>query len=160
MSPTLEMTSLISTSNYVNRLEQDLCIPGNILFSDGFVLKTTDGISTTTVAGSSQGHTVALGQQAKFTWISGFRQISRTQVIVVDTNSNCLRLVDRVTLHTPVYAGLCGSAGYSHGTASARFNSPWGMILDEKTAGMLLVADRNNDAIRHVQGTEDSGRCV
>ena len=46
------MTTLLLSESVVFHLEADLYTPGNILFSDGHAMKTTDGSSTFLIAGS------------------------------------------------------------------------------------------------------------
>lgn len=160
-SSTDEMTTLIHTTTYVTHMEPDLHVPGNILFSEYYALRTTDGETISTIAGStsSSGNIVAVGQRARFGQMSGFRQISSTHVVVVDHIHSCLRLVSRITLQTSWYAGYCGGNGYSQGTTSARFRHPLSVIDDQKRPGMLLASDRNNNAIRHIRLTAGSGLC-
>lgn len=143
-------------------MEPDLHISGNILFSDNYALKTTDGVATVTIAGSasSSGNLVAIGLLARFGNITGFRQISPTHVVVVDNTNHCLRLVDRLTLQTPWYAGYCGRSGNSDRTTNARFNGSRSVIVDQNRPDMLLVSDTNNKKIRHVQVAVGSGICT
>ena len=47
------MTLYVHTESYVYHIEPDLYIPGNILFSDGGSLKTTDGLLSSLIVGSA-----------------------------------------------------------------------------------------------------------
>ena len=48
-----EMTTFLHIECFVYHLEKDLYIPGNILFSDRYDMKTTDGSSTSLIAHST-----------------------------------------------------------------------------------------------------------
>ena len=152
------MTTLIETDSYVSHIEPDLFIQGNILYIDNCALKTTDGVTSTTIAGHSTTcyHHFAVGLLARFQELHGFRQISPSEVVVADYNQHCLKLIDRITLQVSRYAGYCGSSGYVTGTSGARFSHPHTIISDIKRPGMLLVTDSNNDAVRHVNTLSSS----
>ena len=68
----------------------------------------------------------------------------------MDYGNHCLRLINRITLQTSLYAGLCESRGHADGTSSARFRYPYSIIRDMKQPHMLLVTDQLNHALRHV----------
>ena len=72
------MTTFLQTENYVYHLDRDLYIPGNILFIDGEALKTTDGSSTSLIAGSvtQYDYVEGVGSQARFNFIFSFLQLS------------------------------------------------------------------------------------
>ena len=48
-----------------------------------------------------------------------------------------------------VIAGECGVSGYVDGV-SARFNFPWGVEVDERNPGYLLITEYDNNALRSV----------
>ena len=152
------MTTLIETDSYVSHIESDLFIKGNILYIDYCALKTTDGVTSTTIAGHSTTcyHHFAVGLLARFQELFGFRQISPSEVVVADHYQHCLKLIDRATLQVSRYAGYCGSSGYVTGTSGARFYYPHTIISDIKRPGMLLVTDSANDAVRHVNTLSSS----
>ena len=132
-------------------MEPDLFIRGNILFADNAVLKTTDGVNTTIVAGNSEKSGYKNGQNALFYPLNSFTQISQSHIVASDTWNNCLRLINRETGETSRYAGRCEYSGYKDGTIEAQFNSPKGIIIDLKQNGFLFVADSQNKAIRYVE---------
>ena len=113
-----------------------LCIPGN---------------TTTIIAGNAAetGYVEGVGESARFSALTGFTQISPSEVIVADAVNHCLRLVDRRTGETQPFVGTCGQEGNADG-AKAQFNMPWSIIKDNQVPDHLLVADRLNDAIRSV----------
>ena len=152
------MTTFIATDHYVHHMEPDLFIKGNILYIDRCALKTTDGVTSTTIAGHSTScyHHFAAGLLARFQDLTGFRQISPSEVVVTDYSQHCLKLIDRTTLQVSRYAGYCGGYGYVTGTSAARFTSPHSIISDIKRPGMLLVTDYWNDAVRHVNTLSSS----
>ena len=154
------MTTFATTDSYVYHIEADQYVPGNILFSDGHALKTTDGTTTWLIAGSatSRGYSTSSGSSARFRYIFGFHQVSATRVFLVDTYNHCMRMLDRTSNASYVsYAGRCCSASYADGTSGARFHNPRSAIADEKASGRLLVTDRQHHAIRHVYTTPSSG---
>ena len=152
------MTTFIETDSFVNHMEPDLFIKGNILYIDHCALKTTDGVTSTTVAGHSTTcyHHLAPGLLANFKNLRGFRQISHSEVTVADYSQNCLKLIDRKTLQVSRYAGYCGSRGYVTGTSGARFNGPNSQVSDVQKPGILLVTDLWNDAVGHVNTLSSS----
>ena len=107
------MTTFIETDSTVYHMEPDLHVKGTILYSDYCALKTTDGITSTTIAGHATTcyHHLGVGLLARFDFISGFRQVSPSQVLVSDFYNCCLKLIDRITLQVTRYAGYCGSMG-------------------------------------------------
>ena len=72
------MTTFLQTESYVYHLQKDLYIPGNILFSDRYAMKTTDGSSTSLIAGSAtqNGYVQGVGSHARFSFIPSFLQLS------------------------------------------------------------------------------------
>ena len=116
------MTTLIETDSYVSHIESDLFIKGNILYIDYCALKTTDGVTSTTIAGHSTTcyHHFAVGLLVRFDNLWGFRQISPSKVVVADYSQHCLKLIDCTTLQVSRYAGYCGIVGYVTGTSGAK----------------------------------------
>lgn len=153
VSPDFDViTTYTETESYVYHMESDLFIPGNIIFSDGSALKTTDGTTTITIAGDSNTryYHEAVGTLARFYDIRSFRQIAPHKVVIVDEGNHCLRIIDRATLQTSRYAGLCGHYDFEDGTEEARFSHPYGVIDDVKRTGILLVNDAMSRAIREI----------
>ena len=48
------ITTFAESVGNVWRVEEDLFVPGNILFSDNYALKTTDGMKASVIVGHSQ----------------------------------------------------------------------------------------------------------
>ena len=61
-------------------IEEDEFVPGNLLFADLNALKTTDGTTTSLIAGSAttRGYLEDVGSNAKFNRIFSFLQLSRS----------------------------------------------------------------------------------
>ena len=156
------MTTFIETDSTVYHMEPDLHVKGTILYSDYCALKTTDGITSTTIAGHATTcyHHLGVGLLARFDFISGFRQVSPSQVLVSDFYNCCLKLIDRITLQVTRYAGYCGSMGYATGQSSARFGNIWSLISDSKRPGMLLATDDDYDAIHYIDTLSSSPQNV
>ena len=123
---------------------------GSILFSDYRMMKSTDGNTTETIVGStSSGYQEGIGSAARFKTITGFTQISKTNVAIVDYPSHCLRMLNRKTQTTSRLAGVCTTYGNVNGK-SGRFYSPWGVVLDSRDPNKLFVTDYSNNALRSV----------
>jgi len=75
-------------------MKKDEYIPGNILFTDMHSLRTTNGISVSTIAGSptSSGYSTSAGTSGRFNHLYGFYQKNRTHVIVADFGNACLSI--------------------------------------------------------------------
>jgi len=135
----------------IYHMEEDEYIPGNILFTDSNSLKTTDGNTTTVIAGNAavKGYIEGIREESRFAALTGFVQISPNEVIVADAVNHCLRLVDRSTGETQPFVGTCGKEGHTDG-ATAQFNMPWSIIKDNQVPDHLLVIDRINGLVRSV----------
>ena len=78
------VSGYISTSQPIRYMEEDVHTPGNILFTEDFAIKTTDGITTTTIAGStsrSGSYREGTGSGASFSYLRGFAQIAGTKQV-------------------------------------------------------------------------------
>lgn len=139
------------TESAVYHMEMDLAAAGSILFSDASSLRTTNGIRTATIAGkpTTNGYAEIIGETALFHFITGFRQLSKNKVAVVDNMNHCVRLVDRKTGRAATLAGTCAKPGYADGT-QALFDWPWQIISDNQDDDMLLITDNRNHAVRHL----------
>jgi len=132
-----------TTTALVHHIEKDDCIPGNILFADGYSLRTTNGFSISTIAGSptSSGYNDSSGTSGRFGYLFGFYQKNRTHVIVADYDNNCLRMVDRTIGHISQFAGTCRSAGHRDGRVGyAYLKAPFQMVLDKTTPTTLILS--------------------
>ena len=129
----------------------DKFVEGNILFSDGYLLKTTNGESIHLIVGNPtvSGYVEGTGSFAKFGNIGGIYQINRTHVVVSDYRNQCLRLVRRETNHTTQFVGRCGIRGNRDGT-DPLFSNPWAINLLSNDPPVVIVSDRNNNALRAV----------
>ena len=96
------MTTFLDTTDHVSHIQEDLFVPGNILFSTTRSLKTTNGRITDHIVGhkTRQFYQEGIGENAGFRIIESFLQLNRTTVLVVDRLTNCLRLVNRLTNET------------------------------------------------------------
>lgn len=148
------MTEYIITESLVRHIETDKYIDGNILFTDGSSLKTTDGNKTQLIAGQAieDGYLEGAGEAALFYHISGFYQINSSRAIVIDRYNYCLRLVERLNRQTETWAGNCTEPGYRDGF-EALFYWPDSMIADNQDKNKLLISDPGNNALRHIDLT-------
>lgn len=145
------MTTYVSTESYVYHIEPDKFIGGNLLFADLSSMKTTDGNTNNIIAGvaMTSGYVEGIGSLARFTRISSFLQMNASQVLVVDTNSHCLRSVDRTTGTTSTFLGVCTKAGYANDARKlSLFRNPWSVMHNSMNIEEYIVSDWNNNALR------------
>lgn len=145
------LITYVTTSASVRHMEMDRYKDGNILFSDSSPLKSTDSKITQTVAGRAGGYNYreGIGEAATFRTITGFYQISSSKVIVLDYSNHCLRLVDHIAGGTQTFSGTCTKSGFADGS-QALFDYPYSIIPGKKNPYKLLITDRTNKAVRHV----------
>jgi len=132
-----------ATISRVYDMEKDEYIPGNILFIDGYSLRTTNGISVSTIAGSPKfsGYSTSSGTSGRFSHPFGFYQKNRTHVIVADYINACLRMIDRTNGHISQFAGTCQSVGHRDGRVGyAQLYYPYQMLLDKTSPTTLIVS--------------------
>ena len=123
-------------------IEEDLFKHGNILFSDGSSLKTTNGIATSLIAGNAsvQGHNESTGDTARFRNITGFLQdVFEWRVLAVDSGNMCLRTIDRRTNETEPAVGHCG--GMDPDDPSVSFISPSKVMYDIRDSKRIFIID-------------------
>lgn len=144
-----EMEIFIHTKTTVYHIESDLR-DGKLLFTEGSSLRITDGEDITTLVGSptKYGYKEGIGKVARFFFLTGFSQINDSVVIVSDHENSCLRLINRDSLSTSMFAGTCTSIGHRDGI-NARFNRPHSTLLNTNSSG-LFVTDKYNDALKYV----------
>ena len=123
-------------------MEADLYIPGNVIYTDAFSIKTSNSTESQIIAGDTTqyGYQEGTGSAARFESIWGCTQISSTRLVVSDTDNHCLRLIDRVSGRTSQFAGQCTKRGYQDGSP-ALFGDPQSIIKDVKEPEQLIVAD-------------------
>ena len=70
-------------------MEEDVHTPGNILFTQDYGIKTTDGVTTTTIAGSTSrsGYREGTGSGASFSYLKGFAQIVSQLIHMINSNA-------------------------------------------------------------------------
>jgi len=108
---------------------------GGLLVSTSQDLLTTDG-ETSTVLTSN-----------KMT-ITSFAQINSSFVALVDYKNHCIKTMNRRNKRIRVLAGTCNTTGYTeYGVTKGQFFYPWGLELDVRNPGMLLVTDQYNQAL-------------
>lgn len=135
---------------------------GNLYVADEFnnaIRKVTPTGVVTTLAGLAQadptgppdanrGSADGTGSAARFDAPSGVAVDKAGSVYVADYGNHTIRKVTPSGAVTTL-AGVAGSRAGLDGTGSAaRFNSPFGLALDD--AGNVYVADSGNNAIRKV----------
>ena len=142
------MTLYVHTESYVYHIEPDLYIPGNILFSDGGSLKTTDGLLSSLIVGSAinaeYGYDEGPGKEIEFYSITGFIQQTESQVVVVDMMSPCLQRVDRKTKQISPLLGNCSSFGQA---SESIFQWPFSLILNKISPDQIFVTDGETNSL-------------
>jgi NHL repeat len=114
------------------------------------IRKVTPAGVVTTLAGlaASSGSANGTGSAARFFWPTGVAVNSAGTIYVADSANNTIRRITPAGEVTTL-AGLAGATGFSDGVGnSARFSLLTGVAVD--SAGMIFVADRNNNLIRHI----------
>lgn len=90
----------------VLHMEPDKYIEGNMLYNTHTALKSTDGTSTSVIAGGlKMAYEEGRGEDAKFTFMNRFLQVNSVCVIVIDSFNHVLRLINRNTRETHLIAG-------------------------------------------------------
>jgi sugar lactone lactonase YvrE len=126
---------------------------GNVYVADSgnnTIRKITPGGMVSTLAGTAGvfGSTDGTGPAAQFYNPSGVAVDSANNVYAADTGNNTIRKITPSGVVTTL-AGVAGSFGSADGTGpAAQFDSPTGLAVN--SAGMVYVADTDNDAIRTV----------
>ena len=143
------------TSGDVYNLEEDRFIPGNIIYTDGSSIKTTNGKKISIVVGNATGRGYVEGQGASalFNYIFGFTQVGLDQLVVSDYNNYCIRHVNRTTGNTTQYIGQCRKSGSGQviiGVDSV-IGRPKRVIVDNQLPHHLLFAhtDSNGFYLAH-----------
>ena len=113
-------TVYISTSCYggdVYHMEFDKYRPGFIIYTCNCALMTSDGATTYVIAGNvtEKGYKEGVGTSATFESLYELTQISKKNIVVVDFHNHCLRLIDRTSNSTTVFAGQCTYGGHKDG---------------------------------------------
>ena len=102
----------------------------------------------TTLAGLAEtpGSVDGLGSAARFIYPSGIAT-DGTNLYVADYDNHAIRKILISNGDVTTVAGLLGTFGSADGGAAARFNNPWGIVLDGTN---LYVADSGNSTIRKI----------
>jgi hypothetical protein len=114
------------------------------------IRKVTPAGVVTTLAGlaGARGSADGTGSAARFAYPNGVAVDTAGVVYVADTVNSTIRKITPAGVVTTL-AGLAGTFGSADGTGTgARFSGPGGVAVD--SAGVVYVADRNNNTIRKV----------
>ena len=149
------MTTFLDTTDHVSHMQEDLFVPGNILFSTTRSMKTTNGKITDHIVGhkTRQFYQEGIGENAGFVNILSFLQLNHTTMLVLDMPKNCVRLVDRQTNRTSQFLGNCTAPGAYRNGNDPLFNSPRAIIHDSVTSNRLLLADAGTKSVRIINMT-------
>ncbi|HVU99841.1 MAG TPA: hypothetical protein VHH88_00675, partial [Verrucomicrobiae bacterium] len=134
---------------------------GNLYVSDSAnhtIRKVTSAGLVTTLAGLAgvSGAEDGTTSNARFNYPRGLAADTAGNIYVADSQNHVIRKVTSAGVVTTV-AGMAGCAGDSDGTSpgggtnTARFHSPWGVVVDG--AGNIFVADTGNHAIREIDSS-------
>lgn len=137
-------------------LEIDAFSPGSIMFSDKNSLKTTDGTTTTLLAGDANniGYVNGNGATSRFYVIGTFVQLEPQKILIVDSSNHCLRTFDRASDTVSDYVGNCTNLGHVDGAdGSVRFSFPWATLRDGNN---IYISDYNNTLVRVLDLTDNS----
>lgn len=126
---------------------------GNIYVVDPLndtIRKISPNGIVTTVAGSTglSGSTDGVGGFARFNAPNGIAVDGAGNLFVADTGNHTIRKISPDGMVT-TFAGLAGTSGATNGAGNlARFNSPFGVMLDQ--SNNVYVADTLNNTIRMI----------
>ena len=136
------VSQFMATESNVYHMEVDIYIPGNILYSEGSALKTTDGITAHLIAGSvyGSGYSEGVGPSARFGSFFRFLQLTDTLVLIADYYNHCVRSINRTNNQTDVYSGECTRRDHRDGV-DALFAYPNALILDINKPGTILISE-------------------
>ena len=112
-------------------MEKDRLIPGNILFSDYYTLRTTDRINATVV------HDFMAIDNISITY---FAQTSAYEIVFAEFAGTCLRLFNRMHGQVHSFAGDCQKEGRKDGI-NPLFTRLSSMTQDNQTPCVLYVID-------------------
>jgi hypothetical protein len=118
--------------------------------SNHTIRKVTPAGVVTTLAGlaGAPGSTNGTGSAARFFGPAGVAIDGAGTVYVADASNNAIRRITADGVVTTL-AGVAGASGAVDGVGNgARFTLPTGVAVD--AAGLIFVADRNNNLIRQV----------
>ena len=139
-------------------MEVDQTDSNNILLSTDYQIHTYNIVERklTSIAGKPgvPGLEDGAGDQAEFSWVTGFAQLDSSIVVVVDSYNNCLRQLESSSRRVSHYAGVCqfgGGGGNNDGVADqAQFDLPWSVYVNRHNDNELTVTDTINKALRLV----------
>lgn len=109
-------------------------------------------LNVTTVAGrvGTPGSTDGIGTSALFNNPTGLA-CDGTNLYIADTNNHTIRKMSLSTLEVTTLAGSAGIYGGNEGVGTAaKFNAPYGLLLDQADPNILYVADSINGVIRKI----------
>ena len=132
-------------------MEEDQYIPGNIIYTDGYSIKTSNGQTTSIVVGNatSSGYTEGRGANARFQYIFDILQLTSEELLVPDYSNYCIRHVNRTTGNTTQYIGQCrksGSGQVQFGVGSL-IGYPKYVIRDNQMPHHILFAYRYSSTL-------------
>lgn len=131
---------------------------GSAYVADTFVhviRKISPDGTVTTVAGASgvQGNLDGTGASARFRYPENLAVDAGGNLYVTDSVNATIRKITPSGI-VGTLAGLARTTGNADGNgASARFNAPWGIVLD--ASGNLIVADELNHTLRKITPAGD-----
>ena len=144
----------------VYHLEEDRRRPGYVIFNDGGALKSTNGQTMLTIAGttSAPGYENGQASSAKFEdFISSFLYVNNSHLIVSDSKNYCLRLFNLIDEIVSDFAGRCKTRGFASGPLlNAEFKYPTYMTWGQgKYEYFLYILDQEARSIRYIDLTRD-----
>ena len=108
---------------------------------------TAAGVVTTLAGSTTSGSLDGTGASARFNLPAGIAVDANGDVYVADRDNNMIRKITPAGVVTTV-AGSTTSGNLDGTGAAARFNLPWGIVVDG--SGDLFVADQSNHQIRKI----------
>lgn len=146
----------------VNHIEEDMQVPGNLLFALSNSLRSSrsdgQGQRSKKIAENPlkiwNFPTKFSNGKERSIKITGFVQLSKSKIVMVNSDTHCLSLLDRKSGNVSNFVGYCNdqAPGYQDGSfAEARFDSPHSIIKAHGRIAQYLVSDSNNGAVRRIK---------
>ena len=157
-----EVTIPFPVNMEVSFIQEDLkpggeaLILGTHIIGEGGVGHWNALAGSTTESGFANGDT----QVTRFNNPKSFFQLDVTNVVIADTDNNCLRLLTRSSqVMTTTFSGECESSGETNGPKeAARFMNPHYLARDLKPPNALIVLDANDaDNETHIRWVDIHG---
>ena len=128
-------------------IDHDLFSQGNILLIDGSSVVSTDRSSgdTDLIAGSAEndGYVEGTAVDIRFNNPLSILQLNTTDILVVDQNNHCIRIISRVTKTSFPFAGQCLIDGDDDGPfLNSKLTYPGNIVMEPNLDSAMFTHNR------------------